>query len=443
MIVSATLRNRILVGVCCLGGGLLTGECRAQPVLEAPEPAPAPVEIELAEPKVILPSEGEPGEPEVAKPLTREQRLESLKTFGGTAETDAAVFAGLDWLKTQQQPDGSWSFDKVKAGSKAGTLRDCTTGATGLALLAYLGVGQTHLHGDYRQTVYNGLLYLMKQADSEENAADLRSGEPAHARMYAHCIASRALCEAYGLAKGQLKDGLPGEEGREPTDRERREERRMVVLLRQFEAKLKSAAQLSVNFIVMAQDKTGGWRYEPRRGADMSVTSWATMALHTGYAAGLAIPTAAIRGANLYLNRVQVGDGAQYGYTDSTPNRPGTSAAGLLCRMHLDRKHPGIPKGIEYLDLVGPSLNNMYFNHYATQVLHHWGGEEWEKWNERNREMLVRGQRTQGAARGSWPAAGGHAALGGDFLQTCLCVLTLETYLREPIYRRNAKADDE
>ena len=44
----------------------------------------------------------------------------------------------------------------------------------------------------------------------------------------------------------------------------------------------------------------------------------------------------------------------------------------------------------------------MYYNYYATQVLHHWGGRHWEKWNERMRSRLVSTQTKSGHGAGSW-----------------------------------------
>ena len=34
----------------------------------------------------------------------------------------------------------------------------------------------------------------------------------------------------------------------------------------------------------------------------------------------------------------------------------------------------------------------MYYNYYATQVLHHYDGELWTKWNAKMRDYLVNSQ---------------------------------------------------
>jgi hypothetical protein len=79
----------------------------------------------------------------------------------------------------------------------------------------------------------------------------------------------------------------------------------------------------------------------------------------------------------------------------------------------------------------------MYFNYYATQVLHHWGGEVWTKWNEVMREQLVRTQVHEGHAAGSWAPADAHGGQGGRLYMTCMCIMTLEVYYRHlPLYHR-------
>ena len=123
----------------------------------------------------------------------------------------------------------------------------------------------------------------------------------------------------------------------------------------------------------------------------------------------------------------------------TTQSVPATTAVGLLCRMYLGwkRDNPHLKNGVEYLSKVGPSPSDMYYNYYATQVMHHWGEEEWVKWNNVMREMLVKRQIREGHAAGSWPPSGGHSAVGGRLLETCLSAMTLEVYYRHlPIYDR-------
>lgn len=336
-----------------------------------------------------------------------------VKAYGGTQSSEAAVTSGLKWLAAHQRSDGSWSFDHTTddckgACSGAGTFKECYTGATGMALLAFLGAGHTHEQGSYQETVKKGINYLVANIQSTEDGGDLRGKVTANEGMYVQGIASIAVCEAHAMTKDR---------------------------------RLRRAAESVCNFVIRAQDpKGGGWRYSPRTPGDTSVVGWQVMALKSAQAAKIRIPPIVFQGANHFLDHVAVDKGAQYGYdAPEQPNRPATTAVGLLCRMYLGwkRDNPALERGVKFLSATGPSPQDMYYNYYATQVMHHWGGEEWEKWNAVMRDMLVKRQSLEGHAAGSWPVSGGHTGAGGRLLETCLSVMTLEVYYRHlPIYDR-------
>jgi hypothetical protein len=325
---------------------------------------------------------------------------------GGTSGSEKAVNGGLKWLARHQKPDGSWSF---KHGDDDPGTIDNPTGATGLALLAFLGCGHTHKTGDYQKQVNSGLNYLINTMKTTGAGGDLRMPNDGQG-MYTQGICTIALCEAYALSKDKA---------------------------------LKQPTQLALNFIVNAQDlKGGGWRYQPGQKGDTSVVGWQVMALKSAKIAKLQVPTRTISKATFFLNSVQTENGSKYGY-DAPGGQPGTSAVGLLCRMYLGwtQKNAGLVKGVEFLGSVGPQPSNIYFDYYATQVMHHWGGEPWTKWNNVMREYLVTTQEKEGDAAGSWkPVGAGHDDLaGGRLYRTCMSIMTLEVYYRHlPIYQRES-----
>ena len=145
-----------------------------------------------------------------------------------------------------------------------------------------------------------------------------------------------------------------------------------------------------------------------------------------------------------FLNSVQDEDGAYYGYTG--PGRGGsTTAVGLLCRMYLGWKkdNPALQRGVAHLAKLGPSTD-LYFDYYATQIMHHMEGEMWIAWNNKMKEMLLKNQATSGHEAGSWYEGvnGGHAAVGRLYC-TSLSTMILEVYYRHlPIYR-NQSVDEE
>ena len=94
---------------------------------------------------------------------------------------------------------------------------------------------------------------------------------------------------------------------------------------------------------------------------------------------------------------MQTDSGSGYGYMDPGDGL-GTTAVGLLCRMYLGwgREEPALQRGVQRLSKSGPSRVDMYYNYYATQVMRHFEGEVWEKWNQEMRDFLVETQEQRG-----------------------------------------------
>jgi hypothetical protein len=335
-----------------------------------------------------------------------------LEDGGGTRQSELAVRRGLRWLAAHQRNDGSWHFDHTLGGPCNGLCGNpgtsaATTGATGVALLAFLGAGETHRDGEYQETVRRGLYYLSGRMLETEHGGDLQEGT-----MYAHGLATIALCEAFAMT-------------RDPD--------------------LEPVAQQAIDFIVYAQDQAGGgWRYFPGQPGDTTVTGWQWMALQSARMAYLVFPAQTVNDGLRFLDSVQSQHGALYGYQTPGEGRA-TTAIGLLCRMYggWRRSHPALQQGVYQLYQWGPSEDDMYYNYYATQVLHHFGGGYWERWNERLREQLIATQARSGHEAGSWYYPGGQCEPGGRLLSTALATMTLEVYYRHlPLYREPALEDE-
>jgi hypothetical protein len=167
---------------------------------------------------------------------------------------------------------------------------------------------------------------------------------------------------------------------------------------------------------------------------------WQLMALKSATLAGIHVPSPAWHLAGEFLDSVQTDGGAAYGYR--TPKRmPTTSAVGLLCRMYLgwEHKREALARGVAYLERSGPSKSDMYYNYYATQVMHHYGGSPWKRWNDKLRDHLVATQAAVGHEAGSWHFADQHGDVGGRLYTTAMAVMTLEVYYRYmPLYGERA-----
>lgn len=343
------------------------------------------------------------------------QRGSLVGRYGGSEASEKAVAAALKWLAEHQFADGGWSFAHHMAPKcqgkcrNPGNLAEARIAATSLALLPFLGAGQTHKTGKYKSTVKNGLYFLVNHMKISPKGGALNEQG---GNMYSHGLASIALCEAYAMT---------------------------------HDKGLFTPAQQAVNFICYAQDPVGGgWRYQPRQAGDTSVVGWQIMALKSGHMAYLTVPPVVVKKAFTYLDTVQSGGGAYYGYTDPGKGQA-TTAIGLLCRMYLGWKkdNPALERGAKQISAWGPS-NNYYYNYYATQVMRHWEGDIWKKWNGVMRDKLVNSQAKEGHETGSWFSGGDHGAeRGGRLYCTAMATMILEVYYRHlPIYRKQSTEEE-
>ncbi len=358
-------------------------------------------------------------------------RVKMLQEGGGNALSEARVANGLQWLALHQAQDGHWSLHEFNHSARdkprpAGRIYTCNCqvgspnrndiAATGFGLLPFLAGGITHkptktTNKDYSKTVDGALNWLMSKQSKQGSFSD---------DMYAHGIATIAMCEAYGLTS---------------------------------DPRLKQSAQHALNFIAYAQDSAGGgWRYAPKQAGDTSVTGWQLMALKSGQMAGLSVPKNTLKLSERFLDSCETSNKGGFGYTPGTGESITMTAVGLLCRQYsgVSQRSPSLLAGVQRLKLNYPGkLDNIYYLYYATQVMHHMQGESWRFWNEgvdengkkiHNgiRDSLISKQDTGTTPKhphqiGSWPGS-----QGGRIMATSLSLLCLEVYYRHlPLYRRD------
>jgi hypothetical protein len=350
-----------------------------------------------------------------------ETKLKLLKRYGGNEESERAVARGLAWLAKQQKKDGGWEFDQ---GSK-----DERAAATGMALLAFLGAGETHKNakGKYTDVVKNGVGWLVKICPEKGPNAGRMS-----VNMYSQAIATLALCEAYGMT---------------------------------LDPALRQQARAAISHIQRAQGPNGSWAYAAGGNGDTSIVGWQIQALQAAKHCGdIVVDDRVITRAIKFLDLAAAGEKkSMYGYNDNAGAQPGTSltAVGLLCRYYIDgwrADHPGMLDGVDGLvkaHLQKPAapgeIKNMYYYYYATQVVRLSEDEVWATWNEGGkvggkrqggmRDVLIGAQvRKDGDDAGSWdPEIGFIGSSCGRLGTTAICLLNLEVYYR---YVPAEKKDD-
>lgn len=339
-------------------------------------------------------------------------RNDLIVSEGGSAQTEQAVQRGLKWLAAHQEKEGGWSLGFFhQTGDCNGQCGDpgldSDVAATALGLLPFLGAGHTQLGGPYRETVQRALDRLVEWQRPDGSFQRIDRG-----RMYAHGLATIALCEAFALTR----------------------DRKLLV-----------PAQSAVQFIVKSQHKAGGWRYTPGMEGDLSVVGWQLMALRSAQSSYLEVPQQTLDAANRFLSTVQTKPTiATFGYMPHYQATPAMTAEGLLSRLYggTPANDAALLRGADYLlkdHLPTKGDVNLYYWYYGTQAMHHIGGERWARWNERMRNVLLDLQIRDGHAAGSWEPGRHHDPSGGRVYATALAVCTLEVYYRHlPLYRLNS-----
>lgn len=346
--------------------------------------------------------------PELLRLRALPPQRQVASSLGGSVEATAAVDAALAWLAAAQEPDGRWDpvrwgggiERKVAGHDREGAGVDADTGITGLAVLAFLGNGQTHLEGTYRHHVQRGLEYLLRSQDADGSLAG-----PArlYAKMYCHGMASLALSEALAMTG---------------------------------DVRIQPYVERAVDFSVRAQHPTsGGWRYQPGDPGDMSQFGWQVMALKSAALTGVSIPQATREGMLHFLQRCEHGPhGGLAGYRPGTPpSRPMTAEA-LVCRYFLDLAPDDtlVTEAADYLlgDPPQAGTANLYYWYYGTLALFQVQGEAWTTWNAAIQQQLLRLQRSNGPLAGSWDPDTVWGCYGGRVYSTALAALCLEVYYR-------------
>jgi hypothetical protein len=361
---------------------------------------------------------GDPTPPKIYQDRVAEDRAAVARRRGGSAETEAAVEAALAWLAANQSSDGRWDADHFGAGQERSVLGQNRQGAgahadtatTGLAVLAFLGAGHTHLAGKYKDNVKRGLEHLLNAQAQDGN---LGGDAELFAFMYSHGIATLAVSEAYAMTRDK---------------------------------RLEQGVRSAIQFTLAAQHPTtGGWRYRiwsssPSDAGDTSQLGWQLMALKSAELSGIAIPDGAREGLHRFIKSVSSGShGGLASYRARERSTRPMTAEALVCRQFLgmSRDNPAANEAGNYLlgELPGSDHVNLYYWYYGTLAMYQLQGDHWQKWNQALQETLLKQQIASGANAGSFDPNCVWAGYGGRVYSTAMAALCLEVYYRYlPLY---------
>lgn len=397
---------------------------------------------------------------------------------GAQVATEKAVLEGLRWLMRHQNADGSWSAATLH--THCSTRTPCIppdpaldtsfdVGMTALALLAFLGhgisigskleivdeaMGQPPRPAG--EIVKKGIRWLLEQQKPDGSFSDSRPFElPEN-----DTLPSMALCEAYGLSRGNTR--------------------------------LRQPAQRALDFLVAAQKRNDegelwGWGRgseqdleerrargeledaafdQERRNVDFSITCWVVMALRSAETCALELPAGTLAGALAYgLDATKEGAGDESVPVDPderfTYHAARRAALGMLIRAFAggDIADPWLEDAARALAADVPRVTkdqlsvDFYYWYFATLALEQYDGPDsprvvgeldgkgrprkgqyWEPWNAGLVAALLslqdRGTKADVCSRGGWLQEARGNRRGRALYNTALNVLTLEVYYR-------------
>jgi hypothetical protein len=321
------------------------------------------------------------------------ERAGLLHGGDGWKGAEGSVKRALEWLRVNQNRDGSWGTSDPEA-------------MTGLALLTYLAHGETTASETFGRTVERAIRYLVaRQNEAGEFARIDTTGG-----TYAQAICVYAVSEAYGMTR------IPA---------------------------LKPAMEKGVEVLIRGQQAGGGFDYRFAQGArrDTSLGGWCSQALKAAFIAGAdhARLKPAMERAAADLKAAQKEDG-RFFYTDrNSHSTHGMTAVAVLGMQLLGHdRDSAVRKGLAALEDARCEWKNppawpMYAWYYIAQTKFHQGGGSWKSWNNRFAIQFIRNQNPDG----SWDSAGLSLKAGTPGREnlhrvyaTTLAALTLQVYYR-------------
>jgi hypothetical protein len=314
---------------------------------------------------------------------------------------DPPVAAALDWLARHQDPTGFWrssGFSSRCEGAKcAGDgVADADVGTTGLAILAFLGTGETPNKGDYRDTLKRAATALKERQD-ETGFIGVRTAPDARRR---HAYAAMALIEMYGMTGAKFV--------REP-------------------------ARLAAACVASMQDASGGWKLvETDAACDTTLTGVCVLTLRSARMSEIEFDARAFDRAVAWL------DAPAQKATSAADTRTAASlGARIFGRWDADAlaKDPLFAKDAEVLAAEVPewtdksSAERLWTWCVAAPPLFQKGGEPWDRWwkafyRAAKAHQLSAPDRCD---RGSWDPIDAHVPFGGRVATTALLCRAMET----------------
>lgn len=330
---------------------------------------------------------------------------------------DTAVDRGLEWLITQQKPDGS--FKSIKIGQP---------GVTALCVMAFLAQGKTPVDSEYGPAISKAIDFICDQqkrngllAAVAPNSVPIRrvpnaQHEETLPAVYNHAIAALALSEAYGQCKQEQADKV------------------MKVIEKAI------SATLEMQSWRRQRSDQGGWRYLGKpypEDSDLSITGWQLMFLRSARNAGFDVPEKNIEQAVAYIEKCFQRQSGTFSYCSQYRRSVSRAmaGAGVLAMAHAGKHQSKMATQasdwilgrdftrFNYEPACQVSWQEDRYNYgvfLCTQAMYQQGGRYWKSFYPPVVDAIIGAQKLDG----SWPPEPADQEFGNCYT-TALCVLSL------------------
>jgi hypothetical protein len=303
---------------------------------------------------------------------------------------DAPVQRGLDFLVSQQQPDGSFG-DPSAGGPRAAV--------SGLGLLAFLSGGNVPELGRYGAAVRAVVDHLVATVPE-----DGYLGKVDGSRMYGQAMVTLALAEAWGV---------------EPDEFHRASIRRAVEKM--------TRVILDAQNVRKPKQFAGGWRYDrDSNDSDLWASVWNALALRAAWGSGVDVPGDALRRAADFVETCHGNDGGFNYQPGSGPSSAASTGGALFCLYLLGQSQMSqratAAKFLREHPVDDQTRFPYYAMYYTTQAALAVDEPTWSAVGVQNMKRLLQMQQPDG----SWPQSRSGEEPGVVYA-TALAVLTLET----------------
>ena len=266
---------------------------------------------------------------------------------------------GLDWLASNQRPEGSWNDG------------DNGPGITGLCVMAFLASGEDPNFGPYCENIRRAVRSMIR---TQQEATGFFGGG-GHGSMYHHGFAMLGMSEVYGvLDEDTLWDGDTNTDGRRS---------------------IGESLELAVRATITSQknNQWNAWRYSPEASdADTSVSGAVLMGLLAARNAGVKVPDEGIDKALEYFrsmttNRGEVGYSGIGGGGSNNLKSIAALVFAIGKRKNLEEYKAVLERVTGNLEVDEYSYPE-YYRYYTAQALFQGDFESWNKWNLKTARQL-------------------------------------------------------